>query len=277
MISVVILTKNEELNLPGCIASVKWSDDIHVFDSYSSDRTVELCKELGAIIHQREFDDYSSQRNAALKLDFKHPWVLILDADERIPESLHMEMVDYIKNAPPEIAACRARRKDYFFGTWLKHAQISPYYIRLVKPRLVHYEREVNEVLKVDGKIHDFCNSFDHFPFSKGISHWFDKHNAYSTMEAQLIVNTGGGEFSLIRAILASDFNERRVHQKALFYRLPFRPIIKWFYMMFIRGAILDGKAGITYSFLQAIYEYMIVLKAHELRKHLKPRKLADA
>ena len=130
----------------------------------------------------------------------------------------------------------------------------------------MRYEREVNEVLKVEGKITDLHQPFDHFPFSKGIEHWLNKHNVYSTMEAALIAQSGGGDFSLFKALFAADFNERRFHQKAFFYCMPFRPLIKWLYMMFIRGAIMDGRAGITYSFLQAIYEYMIILKTRELR-----------
>jgi hypothetical protein len=63
------------------------------------------------------------------------------------------------------------------------------------------------------------------------------------------------------------DFHTRRLHQKAIFYRMPGRPLIKWLYMMFVRGAVLDGAAGVTYATLQAFYEVMIVLKTKELRR----------
>ena len=266
MISVLILTKNEQQDLPGCLASVSWSDDLHVFDSFSTDGTIDVAHEVGAKVTQRVFDGYASQRNAGLhELNFKYPWVLILDADERIPVLLKDEIAQFVAEMPLSVVAGRIRRRDYFFGTWLKHAQISPFYVRLVRPNKVHYEREVNEVLVANGDIADLHQPFDHFPFSKGIEHWVRKHNVYSTMEAKFIVETGGGKFSVRKAFFATDFNERRVHQKALFYRLPFRPLIKWLYMMFVRGAVLDGKAGITYSFLQAMYEYMIVLKTAEL------------
>ena len=265
-ISVLILTKNEEQDLPGCLASVAWSDDVHVYDSFSTDRTMEIAKDSGAIVAQRVFDGYSSQRNAALGRNFKYPWVLILDADERIPSGLKEEILTYVSDASSQISACRMRRRDFFMGRWLKHAQISPYYIRLVRPEKVRYEREINEVLKVEGKIHDLSEPFDHYPFSKGIAHWLNKHNIYSTMEAKSIVsNDAGKEFSISRALFSQDFNERRFHQKALFYRLPFRPLIKWVYMVVYRRAFMDGKAGMTYAFLQAMYEYMIVLKTREL------------
>ena len=267
MISVLILTKNEQQDLPGCLASVSWSDDVHVFDSFSTDGTIDVARKAGAKVIQRVFDGYASQRNAGLhELNFKYPWVLILDADERIPVLLKDEITQFVAEMPLSVVAGRIRRRDFFLNTWLKHAQISPFYVRLVRPSKVHYEREVNEVLVANGDIADLHQPFDHFPFSKGIEHWVSKHNVYSTMEAKLITQTGDGEFSIRKAFFANDFNERRFHQKALFYRLPFRPLIKWLYMMFVRGAVLDGKAGITYSFLQAIYEYMIVLKTRELR-----------
>jgi glycosyltransferase involved in cell wall biosynthesis len=268
MISVLVLTKNEEGDLPGCLDSVAWSDDVHVFDSHSEDRTVQIALERGASVRQRRFDGYASQRNAALReCPFRNPWTLILDADERVPDPLRREMLAFAAAAPlPEVAACRIRRRDFLWGAWLKHAQISPYYIRLVRPERVRYRREVNEVLEASGTIVDLAEPFDHFPFSKGFAHWFAKHNAYSSMEAEQVLKSraGAAPASVAKALLARDFNERRFHQKELFYRLPARPLLKWLYMMGIRGAFLDGRAGIAYAALQAIYEYMIVLKTRE-------------
>lgn len=269
-VSVLILTKNEEPDIRDCLKSISFSDDIHVLDSFSDDGTVKVATLFGGRVTQRQFDNYSAQRNYGLhKLDFKHAWVLILDADERVPSPLRQEILDFISNPTMDVVACRLRRRDFFRGRWLKHAAISPYFIRLVRPEKVHYEREINEVLKVNGLIHELAEPFDHFPFSKGISHWIKKHNMYSSMEAKLIFagRQGGDTFSFRKALFGRDFNERRFHQKQLFYRLPLRPLLKWCYMMFIRCAFLDGRPGITYAFLQAIYEYMIVLKTKELEK----------
>jgi glycosyltransferase involved in cell wall biosynthesis len=266
-ISVLILTKNEQQDLPGALASVAWSDDIHVFDSHSTDATVEIARTAGAHVHSRAFDDYATHRNAALALEFKHPWVFLLDADERPTPELSAEMQRVVLEAPANTAGFRLRRRDFLFGTWLKHAQISPYYIRLVRPQRAKYTRAINEVLEVDGPVAELLHPLDHYPFSKGIGHWIAKHNTYSTMEAELIVRQQGlQDPSLSAALRHPDFHTRRLHQKALFYRLPGRPLIKWCYMMFLRGAILDGAAGITYATLQSIYEYMIVLKTKELR-----------
>ena len=87
-------------------------------------------------------------------------------------------------------------------------------------------------------------------------------------MEAELIVrNQGLQNPSLMTALGDPDFHTRRLHQKAIFYRLPGRPLLKWLYMVLLRGAILDGSAGLTYATLQAFYEYLIVLKTKELRR----------
>ena len=268
-ISVLILTKNEQQDLPACLASVTWSDDIHVLDSESTDETVALAVDAGAIVSVRSFDGYASQRNFGLKLPFKNDWVLILDADERITPELVVEMQAFVIAASLNVAGARMRRRDIWWGRWLKHAQISPFYVRLVRAERAHYKREINEVLVVEGDIVDLAQSFDHYPFSKGLDHWISKHNTYSRMEAEVIAKGTLIKPSWYIALLGDDFNERRVHQKAIFYRLPARPFIKFLYMLIARRAFLDGWSGVRYAILQAIYEYFIVLKTKEMQAAL--------
>lgn len=273
-VSVLILTKNEVNDLPGCLESVRWSSDVHVLDSCSDDGTQAVAVSYGAQVTERPFSGYASQRNAGLALPFKNEWLLILDADERIPTPLAHEIQQWVQTAPEGVNAARIRRRDIWWGRWLKHAQISPYFVRLVRRGRVHYEREINEVLVVDGEIGQLSCMFDHFPFSKGLGHWIAKHNLYSQMEAELIA----GHASQVApkwstALLGRDFNERRVHQKALFYRMPARPFIKLFYTVIVRRAVLDGLAGIRYAVLQSIYEYFIVLKTKEIEHRAKPGK----
>jgi glycosyltransferase involved in cell wall biosynthesis len=264
-ISVLILTKDEERDLPGCLESIACADDIWVLDSESSDRTVEIAQRFGARTVIRRFDGFSSQRNYALKnFPFKYPWLLILDADERPTVELIEEIRIFTRDAPDSLGAARLRRRDYFMGHWLKHAQISPFFVRLVRPSRVAYEREINEVLVVDGNIHEMATPLNHFPFSKGVDHWISKHNTYSSMEAGELIRRSETKPSVIKAIWALDFNVRRFHQKALFYRLPGRPLIKFFYMLVIRRAFLDGFPGWHYTLLQCLYEYLISLKAIE-------------
>lgn len=268
MISVLILTRNEEQDLPGCLDAVSWSDDVHVFDSYSTDRTVEIARARGARVTQREFDTYARQRNAALEgLPFRHEWIFLPDADERPTPELVAEMQEAARTAADGTAGFRVRRRDFLEGTWLKHAQLSPFYIRMARRGRARYVRDINEILEVDGEVVELRAMLDHFPFSKGLQHWHAKHEVYSTMEAQLIAaGMGSADASLKTALWGKDFHERRRAQKAIFYKLPARPLIKWAYMMLLQGAVLDGVAGVKYAGLQARYEGMIVRKTRELR-----------
>ena len=266
MISVLILTRNEEQDLPGCLTSVAWSDDVHIFDSESSDRTAEIAHAHGATVTTRPFDGYARQRNAALALPFKNSWVLVLDADERPTPELSAEMQLVVQNVSDTVSAFRLRRRDFLWGTWLKHAQLTPFYVRLMRPERVHYIRDINEILEVQGQIAELSEPLDHLAFSKGLSHWVAKHNLYSTMEAELLASGAAVRAASLRqALFARDFHERRIAQKAIFYELPGRPLIKWLYMMFVRRAVLDGRAGVTYATLQAFYEYLIETKRREI------------
>ncbi len=267
MISVVILTKNEEKDLPGCLESVRFCDDVHVFDSCSTDGTVEMARGMGAHVYQREFDSYAAQRNAALDtVPFKHPWVYILDADERLNPELWAEAVEAVKAAPREVHAFRIRRDDHFLGHHLRHAQMMALYTRLVKVGFVRYTREINEFLEVQGETRELRARFDHYSFSKGLDRWFEKHNVYSSMEARIVAERSfTDDVSLKTALFHRDFHTRRRAQKAIFYLLPGRPALRWIYLLFVRGGVLDGKAGMVYATLQAVYEWQIVLKTREM------------
>lgn len=270
MISVLILTKNEQQDLPGCLQSVAWSDDVHVYDSLSTDSTVEIANKFGATVTQRGFDNWASHQNWGLKnISFKHPWVFYIDADERMTPEL-VEAVKAAVRSPGGNVAFRVQRRDFFLGTWLKHVQTSPFYMRLFRPEKMRYERLVNPISIADGDVGQVSGYLDHFPFSKGISHWVERHNSYSTLEAkQIETNRASGEaFSLISALTERDFHKRRFHQKELFYRLPFRPAIKFLILYVGKRGFLDGRAGFTYAALQSIYEYFIVLKNREQMSH---------
>ena len=278
-VSVLILTKNEQLDLPGCLHSVRWSDDVHVYDSGSTDDTAHIAQTHGAHVVQRTYPnsaapfggDEASHRNWGLRhIQFKHEWVLMLDADERATPALIAAMKAMLR-APSGCAAYRIHRRDYFLGTWIRHVTPSPFNIRLIKPRAVRYERIINPVTIVEGEVGDMDAHFDHFPFSKGLSHWFSKHNGYSTFEAKHIVDGGrqGDDFKLSKALFARDPNERRRHQKAVYYKLPLRPLVMFLGLYIGKRGFLDGRAGLVYATLRAIYEYMIVLKAEELQQQL--------
>ncbi len=275
MISVLIFTKNEEQDLPGCLESVLWCDDVHVFDSGSTDTTREIAAAAGAHIVQRPSDsglelfggNEAAHKNWALtRIPFKHPWVLHLDADEHVTPQLVASMRQAVQN-PVHHVAFRIKRRDFWGDRWLKHVQASSYYMRLFRPEKMRYERLVNPVSIADGPVGELHGYLDHHPFSKGMTHWLNRHNSYSSLEAQQIERNRATNkhFSLMRAFLAKDLNQRRFYQKELFYRVPARPLLKFLLLYVGKRGFLDGQAGFIYAVLQSFYEYMIVLKTKEL------------
>ena len=268
LVSALVLTKNEERQLPGCLSSLSWCDDIHVYDSFSTDGTVAIARAAGARVTQREFDNWAAHQNWALEnIPFRHPWVFYLDADERATPSL----VESIKRAvdSTEYVAYRIQRRDFMNGKWLRHVQATPYYLRLFRLGKMRYARLVNPVSLADGPVGTLTGYLDHFPFAKGMSHWLERHNAYSTLEAQqTILEEGDGkELSIAAGLFSPDFVVRRHNQKRVFNRLPGRPIIRFLLLYVFKGGILDGREGFTYAVLQAFYEYMIGLKKSELKR----------
>ena len=275
MISVIIMTKNEQQDLPGCLESVAWSDDIHVLDSGSTDDTCEIARRHGAHVVMREFadntklwgGDESAHRNWSLRnIQYKYPWVLNIDADERVTDKLRAD-IERVAASAGEPVAYRIQRRDFLRTTWLKHVQTSPFYMRLFRPERIRFERVVHSVPIVDGPVGQLAGFLDHYPFSKGIRQWLERHNSYSTLESRQIMENrrNNATFSVRKAFTAPDFNERRFHQKELFYRMPLRPLLKFFLLYVGKRGFLDKGAGLEYALLQAFYEYMIVLKVQEL------------
>ena len=272
MISVLILTKNEQQDLPACLQSVALSDDVHVYDSMSTDATVDIATRFGATVTRRPFDNWASHQNWGLaNIAFKHEWVFYIDADERMTEGLVAAVkaaVASAKSQPDGPVAFRVQRRDFLMGQWLKHVQTSPFYLRLFRPSKMHYERLVNPISIADGPVGQVGGYLDHFPFSKGFTHWVERHNSYSNLEARQIADNRANHaaFSVVKAFTERDFHERRFHQKELFYRLPLRPLVKFMILYVAKRGFLDGRAGLTYATLQSIYEYFIVLKTRELQ-----------
>jgi len=270
MVSIFILTKNEVQDLPGCLKSVSWSDDVHVYDSYSTDRTLEIARAMGARVTQRHFDDWSSHQNWGIaNIAFRHPWVLYIDADERVTPELAASIQQAVQN-PAGKVAFRIQRRDFWGDRWLKHVQASSHYLRLFRPEKMRYERLVNPVSIPDGPVGELAGYLDHYPFSKGMTHWLNRHNSYSSFEARQIEQNRAVNqpYSLREALFAADPNQRRFHQKEFFYRMPSRPLLKFLLLYVGKCGFLDGSAGFNYALLQAFYEYMIVLKTKELSLH---------
>jgi glycosyltransferase involved in cell wall biosynthesis len=270
MISVLILTKDEEQCLPLCLNSVSWSDDVIVFDSFSTDRTVKVAQAAGARVVQRAFDNYASQREAArTQVNYRYPWVLAVDADEVVEQDLAEEIQRLVRTDAGDHAAYRMRRKDTFMGRWIKHATLYPsWFVRFYRPARIHYgPRAVHEYPTVEGHIGELRGHLVHYNFSKGLGQWLERHNRYSTIEAEESLKSLARRPLPMHALFRSDPVARRRALKELSFRLPCRPLLRFFYMYLLRLGFLDGIPGYHYCRLLAIYEYMIVLKMKEIRR----------
>jgi glycosyltransferase involved in cell wall biosynthesis len=274
LISILILTLNAEINISECLASVAWCDDVVVFDSGSTDKTVRLATQKGARIVKRPFDNWAAHQNWAVKnIRFKHPWVFYLDADERMTPELKKEALDLAADPKrPEVAYFCGRR-NFLWGKWIKHAYPPSHILRFFKPSHVRFERLVNPAPVIKGPHGYLNNYFDHYNFSKGLEEWFAKHNRYSTMEALEGLKIIREPVHLSR-FFSSDSYTRRLALKSFSFRLPFRALFKFFYLYLLKLGFLDGKPGLIYCLLQSIYEYMIVVKMREMllrNEGLKP------
>ena len=266
-VSVLVLTYNEADNLPRCLASVAWSDDVLVVDSFSTDDTVAVARAHGARVVQRAFDDFAGQRNFGIDHgELRHDWVLHLDADEVVPPELREELIE-IASAGGQ-PAYRVASKMMFQGRWLRHAGMYPaYQVRFGRRDQLRF-KQVGHGQREDlpaEAVGTLQHALEHYSFSKGLDAWFAKHNRYSSDEAAETLRQEAGALDWA-GLVDGDRTRRRRALKALATRLPFRPSLRFLYMYVLRRGALDGRAGLTYCRLLSTYEAMTVAKERELR-----------
>jgi len=274
MISVLILTKNEEFNLPHLMESLVWCDDIVVLDSNSTDSTVAIAQSYGARVVARNFDNWSAHLNwAGTQIKYKYKWLYYSDADEVVPEDLKKELLHIAADEDEQRVAFRLRYKNYFLGKWIRRCGIYPVWVmRFYQPAKLKWERLVNPTAVVDGTEGNLRSHFLHYSFRKGLFSWFEKHNKYSSDEAvESLKSISSAKSIPFRSLLPwAPPAQRRVAMKELSFRMPFRPLLRFIYMYFIKLGFLDGLAGFHYCVLLSIYEYMIVLKIREKKDSIK-------
>lgn len=275
-VSVLIPIRNEAHNLPRCLASVAWAEEIFVVDSQSTDDSVRIATAAGATVVQFKFNGtWPKKKNWSLEnLPFRHEWVFILDADEVMPPESASEFAEIIKKDGAGKTGFWINRRFMFMGAWLKHAYYPNWNLRLFKHRLGRYEQlvqgstqsgdnEVHEHIIVQGDTGRLRCEMDHFAFPS-IDTFVEKHNRYSNWEARLEVEDGlrgsGG------ALQAREVGWRRQLKRAA-RRMPFRPTLRFLYVYLIQGGFLDGRRGYYFARLHAFYEFMSVVKAAELRR----------
>jgi len=276
-ISILIPAKNEAANLPACLESCRFADDVVVVDSASTDATREIATKWGARVIDFAWNgEFPKKKNWALaNVTWRHEWVFILDADERITPELAAELRRVV--AAPECDGYFVNRRFWFLDGWLMHCGYYPSWnIRFFRHRLGRFEQfagvsdtrsgdnEVHEYVILQGKLGRLQHEMEHYAFPT-IDIWIEKHNRYSNWEARLLAaaqtSASVTEEGLDPALA------RRRRWKRLSLRVPFRPTLRFLYHYVLRAGFLDGYRGFVFCRLMGFYEFLSVAKAQELRR----------
>jgi glycosyltransferase involved in cell wall biosynthesis len=271
MISIIILTRNEEGDLPRCLDSLRWCDDVHVVDSGSTDKTVQIAREFGAHIHEHPFASFGDQRNWSLDhCGMKYNWVLFLDADE----VANSEFVNAINRAVVETPAATAGFyccwKQIYDGVWLKRCDSYPkWQFRLLRKGFArftdfgHGQKETD----VKGPIEYLRTPYDHHGLSKGIGNWIERHNRYATLEASARLSATINW----RNVFSRHGSTRNQALKPIVSRLPGWPLMRFAMNYVFCFGFLEGRPGFVYCANLAYYEFLIRIKMREekLRRSL--------
>jgi glycosyltransferase involved in cell wall biosynthesis len=232
----VILTYNEARHIVECIEALRFADEIVVFDSFSTDDTAALAEGAGARIIQHRFENYSTQRNAALAaVAGEADWVLFVDADERVTPALAQEVRRVIET--PDCAGYRIPRDNYIFGKVTRGAGWYPdYQTRLLRVGAAHYDpnRQVHEIVTLDGTEGTLENALIHYNY-RDMGQFLEKQRRYSAYDAGILRGQG-------------------VRPKPQNYVLqPLRHF--WWRFVTLKG-YMDGLHGLRLSLLMAWYEF---------------------
>ncbi len=261
-ITVIFLTLNEQHNLPEALQNVlPWVQGVIIVDSLSTDRTVDIALEHGVTVVQRPFTNFGDQWNWALeRLPIETPWTMKLDPDERVTPELQQEIADLLTGKP----ACTGysfRRRLWFMGKPLRQTQ---WVLRLWRTGKCRFSPVlVNEHPIIDGPVGQLRCGLDHFD-SPNLHHWFEKQNLYSTMRAIEMVRRS--DFAA-KPNLFGDALARRMFFKKVFFYLPFRHALMWFYLGVLRGALLDGPTGWAWIRMRVSVLIWAQYKAREMRQ----------
>ncbi len=266
MISVIILAKNEEHDLPACLQSIQWCDDIHLLDSGSTDQTLNIASSKDVKIFSNEFKSFGHQRNFALDhLIIKYEWILFLDADEIVTEKFWSAIFKAVKDAADDVAGFYCCWKLILEGKWLRHSDNFPKWqfrlMRKGRARFTDFGHGQKED-KIIGQIYYINEPYLHYGFSKGWSHWLDRHNIYSNHEA-LARLTNCPPF---KNIFSNHGSIRNPALKSFLSKLPGWPFLRFFQAYVINLGFLEGVPGFIYCVNMGYYEFLIRIKIREIR-----------
>ena len=243
MLTVIIITKNEESHITQCLESVKWAGEIIVLDSGSSDETVSICRQFTPLVFETDWQGFGVQKQRALN-KATGDWVLSIDADEIITPELRAEIEHAISQNQHD--AFLLPRLSSYCGKFIKHGGWYPDYIlRLFRRELGHFTDDViHERVIVEGKIGKLTAPILHESYSD-LSEMLEKMNSYSSLNAQKLFERGV-KSSLSKAI--------------------FRGLWKFIQTYFVKAAFLDGKHGLMLAISSAESVYYKYLKLLELQ-----------
>jgi glycosyltransferase involved in cell wall biosynthesis len=272
-VSVVILTFNEERNLPACLASVTdWAEDVVVVDSGSTDQTTAIAKAHGARLVTHPFDTHARQWAWALAdVPLTTEWVLALDADQQVTPELRHSIVAAL-GREPAAAGYFVNRRQVFRGRWIRHGGYYPkYLLKLFRRSAARLDSDdlVDHHFRVDGRTERLAGDLIEDNRNEAeIFDWIAKHNRYARLQAT--EELARLQRPRDRGQWRGDPDERTRRQKAVWARLPayVRPLGYFLYRYVLRLGFLDGKQGFVFHFMQAWwYRLLVDINLDELRK----------
>jgi glycosyltransferase involved in cell wall biosynthesis len=259
MVSVIILAKNEEQDLPACLASLAWCSDVHVVDSGSSDRTVEIAREHGATVWTNPFTSFGQQRNwAIVHCSLKNDWVLFLDADERSTPDFQKAVLSALQEVEDRVAGFYCCWKMMLGKRWLKRSDNFPkWQFRLLRKGRAGFI-DVGHGQKegvVHGTIEYLREPYLHYAFSRGWEPWMERHRRYAKLEAK---ENLGSPLPGMKQLLSLHGSRRNTAIKRVVAKLRFWPQLRFFYSYFLMGGWREGKEGLEYCRKVMWYELQI-------------------
>jgi glycosyltransferase involved in cell wall biosynthesis len=249
-VTAIVLTLNEAENIRACLAGLARVKDVVIVDSGSHDGTIEAARSErpGIRVLEHPFRDFGEQRNYAIdQCGAGVEWILFVDADEHCTDQFLDEVARFIAD-PGEKVGAYVAGKNYFLGRWLKHSTLYPsYQLRLLKRGHVRFRKEGHGQLELsDGPLHYLVEGWRHEPFQRGVHHYMERHNWYTTEEAEL-QRRASREPVQLASLLSRNVVARRRALKHLAARLPGRPLIHFLYLYVVRGGFRDGYPGLMF------------------------------
>jgi glycosyltransferase involved in cell wall biosynthesis len=250
-ISACVITFNEERNIRRCLESVKWCDEIVVVDSFSTDRTVELCKEYTPRVYQNEWLGYIGQKNFIRKMA-THPWILFVDADEEVSPELRAEIIAELEKNGEKYCGYQFPRMVNYLGKWIRHGEWYPDMKLRLFLRLKGQScgQEPHDQIVVQGPVRTLKSPLHHYTY-EGIHDHVETMNRFSSITAQEKFRAGDSFYW-------RDFL--------------FRPGLRFLKAYVVRRGFLDGKRGFLIALVAAFGVCMKYAKLWELRLNARKK-----